>query len=131
MTQFADVAAADHWIATSDPVPAVACTLFVHSPAPHVVVSLAPEEGGRAVRFPGASLLTGTLPVSTVLSETAIDRVEILGGIPADPTLLLDTGDFVRPVWRAGALVLHVVPAADGHVVPFETRNPTPCCAAH
>jgi hypothetical protein len=75
--------------------------------------------------------LTGSLPVSEVLSVSAITRVEILGGGEADPALILDTGDFVRPLWRAGTLVLTVMPAAPGHVVPFETRNPTPCCAAH
>ncbi|MFG1609339.1 hypothetical protein [Actinoplanes sp. NPDC049265] len=128
---FADVAAAEHWIATSDPVPATACTLLVYLPRPHVEVVFAPREGARAVRYPGVDALTGSLPVAEVLALSAIDHVEILAGGPADPSLILDTDDFVRPTWRNGSLTLTVMPATDGHVVPFETRNPTPCCAAH
>jgi len=131
VTSFPDVAAAEHWIATGDPVPAAAYTLLARSPSPHVAVVTEPSEGARAVRYPGVDALTGSLPVSEVLSVSAIGRVEILGGGEADPSLILDTGDFVRPLWRAGTLVLTVMPAAVGHLVPFETRNPTPCCAAH
>ncbi|MEV6637071.1 hypothetical protein AB0M54_40680 [Actinoplanes sp. NPDC051470] len=125
------MAAAEHWIATSDPVPATACTLLVYLPQPHVEVVTVPREGARAVRYPGVDELTGSMPLAQVVATSAIDHVEILGSGPADPSLILDTCDFVRPIWRNGELVLTVMPAADGHVVPFETRNPTPCCAAH
>ncbi|GLZ01353.1 hypothetical protein [Actinoplanes sp. NBRC 103695] len=131
MTSYPDVAAAEHGIATSDPAPAAAYTLMARSPRPHVAVVTEPSEGARAVRYPGVDALTGSLPVSEVLSLSAINRVEILGGGDADPALILDTGDFVRPRWRADALVLTVMPATPGHVVPFETRDPTPCCAVH
>ena len=131
MTSFPDVAAAEHWILAQDPVPAVACTHLRRSPRPHVAVTVDEPGSGRAVRFPGVDALTGTLTVAEVLAASAIDRVEILGGGTAPPEAVLDTRDFVRPQWRDGALVLTVTPAAGGCYVPFETRHPTPCCAAH
>jgi hypothetical protein len=125
------VAAAEHWIAALDPPPPLACTHLVGEPRPHVVVRLDAADGGRAVRFPGVDELVGTLPVGEVPARSAIDRVEVLGGGPADPETLLETDGFVRPMWRAGELVLVVTPAAGGRLVPFERRDPTPCCAAH
>ena len=131
MRSFPDVAAAEHWILAQDPVPAVACTHLRQSPRPHVAVTLDAAAGGRAVRFPGVDALTGSLTVAEVLAASAIDRVEILGGAQASPSAVLDTRDHVRPQWHDGELVLTVMPAAGGRLVPFETRNPTPCCAAH
>ncbi|GAA3961182.1 hypothetical protein [Actinoplanes auranticolor] len=89
------------------------------------------RSSGRAVLYPGVELLVGTLSVAEVLELSAIEKVEILGGGPADPATLIDTGDFVRPQWRSGVLTLITTPAAGGRLVPFETRHPTPCCAAH
>lgn len=86
---------------------------------------------GRAVRFPGIELLTGTVPVADVLAGTAIDEVRVLAGGALPPAAMLLTRDFCRPVYEAGALVLHVLPAGPGRVAPFEVPNPTPCCAAH
>jgi hypothetical protein len=86
---------------------------------------------GRAVLYPGVELLVGTLSVAEVLELSAIEKVEVLGGGAADPATLVDTGGFVRPQWRAGQLTLITTPAAGGRLVPFETRHPTPCCAAH
>ena len=131
MTTFPDVAAAEHWILAQDPAPAVACTHLRQSPHPHVAVTLDAAAGGRAVRFPGVDALVGTLRVAEVLASSAIDRIEVLGGTPAAELALLDTQDYVRPQWRDGDLVLTVMPAAGGRLVPFETRNPTPCCASH
>ncbi|NUR09424.1 MAG: hypothetical protein HOQ22_00255 [Nocardioidaceae bacterium] len=37
---------------------------------------------------------------------------------------------FVRPLVQSGRVVLHVRPAEQGWV-PFEQRDPTPCCADH
>jgi hypothetical protein len=148
-----DTVAAEHWVASLAPAPLLACTHLVRSPRPHVALSLVfasaaapaglgaqiPEAvaahlartSGRAVLYPGVDLLVGTLSVAEVLNLSAIERVEILGGGEADPQALVDTGDFVRPQWRAGTLTLTTTPAAGGRLVPFETRNPTPCCAAH
>jgi hypothetical protein len=126
-----DLAAAEHWIAALVPAPPLACTHLVRKPQPHVAVTLDATPGGRAVRFPGVEHLVGTLTVGEVLARSAIDRVEVLGGGTADPQTLLDTDDHVRPVWRDGELVLTTTPAAGGRLVPFERRNPTPCCAAH
>ncbi|MDY7084236.1 MAG: hypothetical protein SYR96_03950 [Actinomycetota bacterium] len=86
---------------------------------------------GRAVVFPGSSGLTGRLTVAELLERTAIDRVEILGSGAADPGQIVDTRDFVRPQYRGDDLVLVTMPAAGRVLVPFETRDPTPCCADH
>lgn len=146
----ATLAEADHWIQSLTPAPVLACTHLVGEPYPHVAISLltaltfetAPElavaataaaagSSGRAVRFPGVERLTGALTVSEILQRSAIARVEVLGGGHADPATVVETGDFVRPQFRNGELVLVTTPAAGGTLVPFETRNPTPCCAGH
>jgi hypothetical protein len=132
-----DLAAADHWILSLDPVPVLACTHLVRSPRPHVVVSLgvapsaAPDRFGRAVVFAGSALLVGTLSVAEVNALSALDRVEVLGSGPADPSTPLETGGFVRPQFAGDELVLVTTPAAGGVLVPFERRYPTPCCAGH
>ena len=51
MRSFPDVAAAEHWILSRDPVPAVACTHLRQDPRPHVVVTLNAAAGGRLVPF--------------------------------------------------------------------------------
>jgi hypothetical protein len=147
---------AEHWL-TSLPLPAegspVACTHFVHGPDPRVVVTIAGASaswgpaaseaaaaavadhragrGGRAVLFPGVRSLTGTMTVATMLAESAIDEVVVLGGPPCSPDTLIDTRDFVRPQYRDGRLVLMATPAPGGMIAPFEVPNPTPCCANH
>jgi hypothetical protein len=55
----------------------------------------------------------------------------VLGSGAASPDDRLDTRDFVRPQFRSGELILTATPTAGGVLVPFETRNPTPCCANH
>ena len=55
----------------------------------------------------------------------------MLAGGPLPPAAVLQTREFCRPVYEAGALVLHVLPAGPGRVAPFEVPNPTPCSAAH
>ena len=81
--------------------------------------------------FPGGRSLTGTLPVATLLSASAIDEVVVLGGPRCSPETLIDTRDFVRPQYRDGRLVLMATPAPGGLIAPFEVPNPTPCCANH
>lgn len=144
------LAEADHWIRALRPAPVLACTHLVAEPFPHVAISLlttepfgtAPElaaaaaaaaagRSGRAVRFPGAERLTGALTVREILQRSSIGRVEVLGGGAADPGAIVDTGDFVRPQFRGGELVLVTTPAAGDRLIPFETRHPTPCCAEH
>lgn len=88
------------------------------------------RSSGRVVHFPGGDTLTGTVPVADVLT-TAIDRIQVLGGGDAAPDSLLVTRNFLRPRWDTGQLVLHVQPAVGDTWVPFETPDPTPCCAAH
>jgi hypothetical protein len=144
------VAEADHWIRSLGPAPALVCTHLVTEPFRHVAISVdsppaytsAPSltpaaaaagagRSGRAVIFAGVSELVGELTVSQVLELSAIDRVEVLGGGHAPVSAILDTRDFVRPQFRAGKLVLTTMPASGGVLVPFETRDPTPCCAEH
>ncbi|MEU8231303.1 hypothetical protein AB0C12_17050 [Actinoplanes sp. NPDC048967] len=98
---------------------------------PEAVAAYVARSSGRAVLYPGVELLVGTLSVADVLARSAIEQVEVLGGGAADPADLIDTGGFVRPQWQAGRLTLLTSPAAGGRLVPFETRHPTPCCAAH
>lgn len=147
-----DTGAAEEWLASLPAEPLLACTHLVRSPRPHVALSLifagevppslgqgCPEAAaaqlarasGRAVLYPGMRDLVGTLSVAEILSRSAIERVEVLGDGPADRAAPVDTGGFVRPQWRLGVLTLTTTPAAGDRLVPFEARNPTPCCAAH
>jgi len=147
-----ELSEADHWILALAPAPMLACTHLVREPFPHVAISLigGPSElpdvqpalqaaaglaaagtVGRAVIFPGVENLVGILSVADVLALSAIEKIEVLGGEIPDPETLLETTDFVRPQFRAGQLILTAMPAAGGRLVPFETRTPTPCCAAH
>jgi hypothetical protein len=92
------------------------------------------KDAGRAVRYPGAELLTGTLTVADLLARSAIDHVVMVGapsGEGPDPATPVLTRDHVRPEWRGGALVLPLTPAPGGLLAPFEVPNPTPCCADH
>ncbi|MGW0942575.1 hypothetical protein ACWD4O_08435 [Streptomyces sp. NPDC002623] len=92
------------------------------------------RQAGRAVVYPGAERLTGTVTVAELLELTAVDRVIVVGA-PSDdgpdPATPVHTQDHVRPEWRAGQLVLALVPAAGHTLAPFEVPNPTPCCADH
>lgn len=129
------VAAAEHWIHTALGRPAgpYACTLVVPAPSPHVLVSLSdpPVEGSRAVIYPGVETLVGEVTVAHILAATAIDRVVVMGSSSPTPDQVVLTRDFVRPLWTNGVLTLTTQPAWDGLLVPFETPNPTPCCADH
>ncbi|BDD75684.1 MULTISPECIES: hypothetical protein [Streptomyces] len=90
------------------------------------------DETGRAVLFPGAAALTGTLTLAELLARSAVDRVTVLG-TPDEPSpdTRLVTRNHVRPHWQDGRLVLAAMPAVGGTLVPFEDPDPTPCCADH
>ncbi|MEW2115496.1 hypothetical protein AB0945_09925 [Streptomyces sp. NPDC005474] len=91
-----------------------------------------PDEVGRAVLYPGADALTGTVTVRELLARSAIDRVTVLGTAGQPPTTQrVMTRDHVRPQWQNGELVLTAMPAVGGTLVPFEVPDPTPCCADH
>ncbi|MEU9187785.1 hypothetical protein AB0D14_25240 [Streptomyces sp. NPDC048484] len=96
------------------------------------VTAGAPDEVGRAVVYPGAAELTGTVTVAELRSRSAISRVVVLGA-PGEPPpeQAVVTRDHVRPQWQDGALVLTLMPAVGGVLVPFEVPDPTPCCADH
>ncbi|MFF9753063.1 hypothetical protein ACF1FC_09660 [Streptomyces sp. NPDC014344] len=140
------------------PADTVGCTHLVRDGRPRVVVSLSlpsaslldtvrerlaegehgavsaglPDPSGRAVLYPGASRLTGTLTVGELLECSAIDRVTVLGSpLPPEPDARMVTRDYVRPQWQGGALVLAATPALGDTLVPFEAPDPTPCCADH
>ncbi|WP_432830209.1 hypothetical protein [Dactylosporangium sp. CA-092794] len=128
MTRFTDVQAADHHILTAGR-PA-----FTYFDAGQVAVGAEadpPPEGARQVLFEGAERLKGTLAVSAIVAGSAIDRVVILGGMVAVPEMLVDTRDFVRPIWRAGVLTLVTQFARNGVLVPFEPPANRPCCTDH
>ncbi|WP_406125583.1 hypothetical protein [Streptomyces sp. NBC_00989] len=108
-----------------------------HGPSEAAVLAAtehASRRSGRAVLFPGAEHLTGTVPLADVLELTAIDGVFVVGatsGEAPDPVIPVHTQDHVRPEWREGRLILALVPAAGNTLAPFEVPNPTPCCADH
>ncbi|MET9898807.1 hypothetical protein [Streptomyces sp. NPDC006446] len=100
--------------------------------AAHAAAEHTARTGGRAVLYPGAEALTGTVTVTRLLEVSAVDRIAVLGapeGVPTERRLV--TRDHVRPEWRDGRLVLAAMPAAGGTLVPFEVPDPTPCCADH
>lgn len=132
------------------------CTHLVRDDRPRVVVSLSlparplpdtlrerlagygavspglPDAVGRAVLYPGASALTGTMTVAELLAGSAIAHVTVLGTPgPPDPDTRVVTRDHVRPQWQRDELVLAATPALGGTLVPFEAPDPTPCCADH
>jgi hypothetical protein len=135
------VSACTHVAAGPDGVPRVVVTLEVAGRAPAgaqvatpalaaQVTAHADRAAGRAFRFPGWQALTGVLTVAELAALGAIDEVAVVGGpAPADDALV-DTQEFVRPVYRGGRLVLHLRPAAGGYV-PFEQPDPIPCCTDH
>lgn len=91
-----------------------------------------PDAVGRAVLYPGAGTLTGTVTVGELLARSAIDRVTVLGSPDQPPAgQAMVTRDHVRPQWQDGELVLAAMPAVGGTLVPFEVPDPTPCCADH
>lgn len=103
-----------------------------YTPGLHLATTQAlAANGGRCVRFPGQDRVVGTPTVAEVLAQSAIQRLEVLGGQPANASDVLHSRDFVRPLWRAGALVLPVLPSGPGAVAPFEVPDPTPCCGEH
>jgi hypothetical protein len=89
------------------------------------------RRSGRAVHYPGAQALVGTLPARQVLERSAVDRVRVLLAGDAALDALVVTRRHVRPTWVDGELVLLTQPAAGGTLVPFESPDPTPCCADH
>ena len=153
-----DLRAADHLLLAlaaelALPEGAFGCTHLVRGERPRVVLSFttasaetaraltvkgyqvttgAPDEVGRAVVYPGADALTGTVTVAELLSGSAIDRVTVLGSPDQPPPERgVVTRDHVRPQWQDGELVLTLMPAVGGVLVPFEVPDPTPCCADH
>ncbi|MGW3665387.1 hypothetical protein [Streptomyces sp. NPDC005141] len=100
--------------------------------AAHAVAEHTARTGGRAVLYPGADALTGTVTVARLLEVSAVERITVLGSPEgAAQGRQLITRDHVRPEWRDGRLVLAAMPAAGGALVPFEVPDPTPCCADH
>lgn len=89
------------------------------------------RSAGRLVYFPGCRDIAEHTTVSAALSGSAITRVRVLGGSDADRGSRLNTRGHLRPVWTDGQLELTVQPAAGHTLVPFESPNPTPCCADH
>ncbi|MDQ1035454.1 hypothetical protein QFZ75_001870 [Streptomyces sp. V3I8] len=132
---------------------AFGCTHLVRGDRPRVVLSFAttsedtaprlaakgygvtagaPDGVGRAVVYPGSPELTGTLTIAELLARSAIGRVVVLGSSGAPPPgQSVVTRDHVRPQWQDGELVLTLMPAVGGVLVPFEVPDPTPCCADH
>ncbi|HVV07896.1 hypothetical protein [Amycolatopsis sp.] len=89
--------------------------------ASEAVAEHAARLGGRAVAFPGAAELTGTVLFGELLARSAIERVVVAGGAAAPGADdLLETRDHVRPEWRNGVLTLAVARVASGRFAPCE-----------
>jgi len=98
----------------------------------HLAGLHAGRHSGRLFHFPGAGDLVGRMTVAALLARSVVDDVVMVGQLATlDVDAMLDTQGFVRPHFVDGRVVLAVRPAADGVIVPFEQRHPTPCCAEH
>ncbi|GAB2637839.1 hypothetical protein [Kribbella swartbergensis] len=86
---------------------------------------------GRAVRWPGHEQARGVLPAVDLRTRCGIDHLEVVGGRPVADDALVDTRDFLRPLRRAGRLVLQLQPAAGNLLIPFELQHQQKCCADH
>lgn len=86
---------------------------------------------GRAVRWPGHEQAHGILPAAELRTRCGIDQLEAVGGSSVTDDALVDTRDFLRPLRRAGRLVLQVQPAAGNLLIPFELQHQQKCCADH
>jgi hypothetical protein len=86
---------------------------------------------GRAVRWPGHELARGVLPAVELRTRCGIDHLEVVGGLPVADDSLIDTRDFLRPLRRAGRLVLQLQPAAGNVFIPFELQHQQQCCTDH
>lgn len=71
------------------------------------------------------------MSVRQLLTQSSIDQVRVLAAGDADPDMLVVTRDHVRPLWSGGRLILHTQPTAEETLVPFESPDPTACCADH
>jgi hypothetical protein len=65
-------------------------------------------EDGRFLWLPGLRELKGAYPVAQICSTGHIDRVCTLDGADLTPETLVDVGEWVRPVLRAGRATLFV-----------------------
>lgn len=86
---------------------------------------------GRLVRFPGQEHLRGTVAVAEVVRLSVVEEAVLVGGGRPEPTDLIATRDHVRPVWRAGRIVLQVERTAGGLLRPFEEEHQRYCCRDH
>lgn len=86
---------------------------------------------GRLVSFPGQDQAKGVLTAADLRERCGIDEIEALGGLHVADDDLIDTLDFIRPIRRAGRIVLLVQPAANGVLIPFEVEHQQKCCADH
>ncbi len=128
---------AEHFALSLAPGSSLLCTHVVREPSPHHAVwfelsepldyaEVQDLEGGRAFRFPGQDSLRGALPVRDLVALSAIDRVVGIGCTVTDDTVV-DTRNYIRPVYTDGLLTLHVTPAAAGSVVPLEVEGGHVC----
>lgn len=90
----------------------------------------ASRTSGRAVAFPGRDLLVGDVPVQEILTRTAVDAVISSHGA-YDVNAVLRTGDFIRPSYNDGQMIVHVGHSDPALLMPWETADPGPCCGGH
>ncbi|WP_328989880.1 hypothetical protein OG394_26950 [Kribbella sp. NBC_01245] len=90
-----------------------------------------PRTAGRLFRFPGQSAARGRLTARDLRDRAGIDVIEGIGGTPVHDDSVIDTMNFIRPIWRSAQSVLLVQPAANDVLVPFELEHQQKCCSNH
>jgi hypothetical protein len=86
---------------------------------------------GRLFRFPGQPAARGRLTARALRDHAGIDVIEGIGGTPVHDDSVIETLNFIRPIWRSTQSVLLVQPAANDVLVPFELEHQQKCCTNH
>ena len=86
---------------------------------------------GRVVRWPGREQAWGILTAAELRDRCGIDDIEALGNLLVADDSPIDTRNYIRPIRRAGRIILQVQPAAGGLLIPFELEHQQKCCADH
>lgn len=88
------------------------------------------RSAGRLARYRGRAAIERLCTVSEVLTQSAVDSVDVLAGTVLEAESMLDLREWARPTWRNGTTVLLVQPGRTG-LVPFESRHQIACCSDH
>jgi hypothetical protein len=94
---------------------------------PGPVADQARRTSGRALLFPGQSLLAGDVSADDTLRLTAIDEISSVAG-PYAPGAVVRCHGYARPRYHDGSLTLSVTHDRPDELVAVEVRYSRPCC---